>query len=103
MDTRSILGLPALRTPLLVHVSAAESRQTEACWRDADGMTHLQRAELVGEPDDDLDEDEDDDDDHPADSNLWDDEDDEWDDEDDQDDEDDEEETWQVGPRAWYP
>jgi hypothetical protein len=92
VDARSILGLRALRTPFLDHVSTAQTRRT------ASRRAQACRTGLVTPPDlalsparryvlDDEEEDEDDDEDRDPD-----DEDDENDDEEDED----EEETWQV-------
>lgn len=93
MDTGSVLGVPALRPALLVHVPAAESRQAEAAGDGARVVTTehnlplslATRFHLDDNPDDDIDDDEDDID-----------EDDDEDDEGDEDDEDDDVETWQV-------
>ena len=80
MDTRSVLGVPALRPAFLVDVPAAEPR--EAKTRDGAGVVRRQ----LRLDDDDLDEEDDEDD--------LEDDDDESDDE--EDDDGDEPETWQV-------
>jgi hypothetical protein len=77
-----------MRSPFLVHVSAAKSRKSQADCRYA--LTAMN----VDEPDD-LDDDDDDDDDF-----VDDEEDDGEHDDDEEDDEDDEPETWQV---VWLP
>ena len=94
MDARSILGVSALRTTLLVDVSAAEPREAEA----GDGarvVTTEHNSPLWLTTrfhlDDDVDDDEDEDDD---------DEDSDDDDDEDEDDEDEDVETWQVSSLA---
>ena len=87
VDAGSILGVSALRPPLLVHVSAAEGETG-----GGPGLTNVRQGILMtrielDDDDDDLDEDEDD----------FDDEDESGDEEDDDDeDEEDDGETWQV-------
>ena len=76
MDAGSILGLSALRPPLLVHVPAAEPR--EARTRRVMTTDYDLDDDDVDDPDDDDDFDEDEDD------------------EDDDEDEDEDVETWQV-------
>ena len=80
MDTRSVLGVPALRPAFLVDVPAAEPREAET--RDGAGVVKRQ----FHLDDDDLDDQDDEDD--------FEDDDDESDDEEDEDAE--EPETWQV-------
>jgi hypothetical protein len=87
VDTGSILGVPALRPSFLVHVSAAESRETEAGRTDV--MKRLDLSPVMNHfflQDDDLDDDPDEDDDLDEDD----------DDDDDEDEDDEDVETWQV-------
>jgi len=87
MDARSILGVPPLRKTLLVHLSAAEPRETET--RRRDGV--VRRVMTFGldggfdEPDDPDDDDE-----------FEDEDDDDSSDEDEESDDEDDVETWQV-------
>ena len=90
MDTRSVLGVPALRSTFLDHVPAPKPREGEAC-NGPRRMTHIYGAQsfvssyvLQDDPDDLPDDDDDEDDPH--------------DDDEDEDEEGDGEdvETWQV-------
>jgi hypothetical protein len=87
MDTRSILGMPALRSAFLDNVSAAGQAETCRACQARGGL-------IVISCDDDIDEDRDDDDDDFFDTDEDDDN-----DEDAEDDEDDVE-TWQVRTAA---
>ena len=101
MDTRSILGLPPVRTPLLVDLPAAESRKAETGWgaclvtaNDTPLKVLMDAFGVMEDPNNDFDdEDESDEEDEEHD-----------DDEDDDGEEDDEDtETWQVSFARRFP
>ena len=96
MDSRSILGLPAVRPPLLDHLSAAETGRRTGSRRRArrSGCEASRRLGVLMMPFrlDDIDDDPDDDD-----EGYYEDSEDDPENEDDEDENDDEEEeTWQV-------
>ena len=107
MDARPVLGVPALRPPLLVDLPAAQSREGEA-GHGTRVVTNSNKEDLLSsrgpqalltirvELEDDLDDDLDEEDDDISD-------DDEAEDEEDQDDEDADTETWQVSPARGFP
>lgn len=86
LDPRPVLGLPEVRTPLLVHISAPSQRDSEAGRHGAGNIMSVRLTEDLWQAQDDEDDDIDDDEES--------DEDDE--DDDDEDEEDEETETWQV-------
>jgi len=97
MDPGPVLGMPAVRSPFLVHVSATQSREGQARFRArlvVTGSTQLLMTDFA------LDDDDDDDDDDDVDEGEGTDEDDE--DENDEDEDDDEEETWQVSEKRRF-
>jgi hypothetical protein len=91
MDARPILGLPEVRPPFLVDLSAAESREGQAGRRrglvtDMAPSRNILTNHRKADEEDDLEDEDDFDDDDSDDDGA-----------DDDDDEDEEEETWQVG------
>ena len=98
MDPGPVLGMPAVRSPFLVHLSATQSREGQARFRArlvVTGSTQLLMTDFALDDDDD-----DDDDDDVEDEGEGTDEDDE--DENDEDEDDDEEETWQVSEKRRF-
>jgi hypothetical protein len=94
MDARSVLGLPAMRSPLLVDIPAAKPREGKA--GGGAGFMTLQVDVFTKrlQFEDDIDEDDFDEDDDFEDQD---------DDQDDDEDDEDEPETWQVCPAYKFP